>query len=103
MSKIVIDLAKLPEAFAPNPQLSSCKYTTPCIIGSLMTPEEREHLANTGHDGHSVDYLMRDGYLDFADRDMRVDAINLQRLWDARSGGFASYLAAVREKWTTPS
>jgi hypothetical protein len=57
---INIDLNNLtPEIMARvKPNLGKCKYTAPCIIGALMTPDERKELEDLQLNGTGIGSLV---------------------------------------------
>lgn len=76
--KIKIDLRDLTQAHLDEcaPVLGQCYNTAPCIIGTLMTLEERQY-----RPCGSVLTLRSDGILEIPD-DQLKDAVDLQRAFD---------------------
>lgn len=66
----------------------SCDYADPCIIGTLMTPEEREMWDDT------IESLLEQGHVEMPE-DQHKDAALLQKYFDGRnqfSGNRTRYL-----------
>lgn len=76
--KIKIDLRDLTQAHldACAPVLGQCFNTAPCIIGTLMTPDERSY-----RPCGSVLTLRSDGILEIPDEQVE-DAMDMQRAFD---------------------
>lgn len=75
--------AHLDEAF---PHMGACRYTSPCIIGTLMTPEERTKVSDVA----SICHLTK------VEVDDLAYAIRLQDAFD--NGEAAPFLQIVRER-----
>lgn len=81
-----LDDAKLAEAM---PHMSQCKYSAPCIIGTLFTPDQRHHFdilnVNTGEldevDTANLGSLLNKGYVTMP-ADQVTYAKDLQRAFD---------------------
>lgn len=86
-TSITLDLNDLTQANVDEamPHMGACSYSSPCIIGSLMTPEQRETLAATaGYDTTDINALVEEGVIAFADPDQLIHAMALQELFDAK-------------------
>lgn len=72
------------------PTMGCCRYDAPCIIGTLMTPEERACVA---HQGQGVLGLVYDGAATLPE-EQYDEADRLQMVFD--SGNRAKFLALPR-------
>ena len=94
---ITIDLTKdltidrIKEAL---PHMKACKYSAPCIIGSMIPVELRAALDDTNNkeDSPNVGSLLLHDVLVFAHPNQAFDAASLQRTFDA--GRRAEFLEA---------
>jgi hypothetical protein len=94
--KIKIDLKNLPKD-PPPLELGACLYSAPCIIGSLMTEEERQLLKQRSLDGTGVEFLV-DSLLDLP-VDQYELATRLQSSFDNdEPEAYANTYRAVYEK-----
>ena len=81
---IGIDLNNLTQAHLDEakPHMGKCRYSSPCIIGALLTPSHRDYLDSDGDD-QSVGVLQYKGFVRVPD-DQLLDAIHLQTAFDDR-------------------
>ena len=83
-----------------RPHMGKCRYATPCIIGTLIPPEERLFFDN--FDDTSIDHLVRAGRVQFPPGQMPL-AVKLQLAFDdPEYGEFDKTLAEVRAKLGRP-
>lgn len=99
-----LDDAKLAEAM---PNMSECKYSAPCIIGTLFTPEQRKHFdalnVNTGEldnvDTANLHSLIVNGYVTIP-HDQRDYAVSLQLAFDGEDiSSIEEIYTQIREKF----
>lgn len=101
---ISLDLKNLP-AIPPDLTLGACKYNAPCIIGSLMTVEERQKLVDENHNISRIMTLVEDGVIYFP-RGQANLAYKLQRAFDDGDtnplGYQKTYIEVLTELETLP-
>lgn len=100
MTPIKIDLrtalASIPDDITPS---AHCTYTAPCIIGRMMTPEERRRVATTLGDGASIHRVIANGLVEVP-VDQTGDIEELQRLNDCQChDGLTEAVARLKEKY----
>lgn len=81
---IHLDLRDLTDAHLAEalPHIAACRYSAPCIIGSLLTPEQRTLLDNvTPHNIDNVDSLVAKGFITFPEGQLEL-ATSLQDFFD---------------------
>ena len=93
---ITLDLRNLTEEMIDEatPFMGACSYRAPCIIGTLMTPEERQ--STTG----SIHTLMCNKEVEFPNRGQAAIAERLQFAFDMADYGpeqLADYNAVLDE------
>lgn len=80
---IKIDLRNnVPQGLVAAPEARDCAYTTPCAVGALMTPEERQKLADDKKDSTAIGVLLASGEVS-APVDQHEDLRLLQNAYDA--------------------
>ena len=86
-----------------NPS-APCRYTSPCIIGTLMSEEERQGIKEQSLDGCAIEELT-DPYNDtgamitWPTAEQRKDAVCLQRAFDfGRNWGKDAHVTYERTK-----
>ena len=84
---------------ASQENLDACLYSNPCIIGSLMSPEDREVAENSFWDGDDLYACYDEGVIYFPD-DQIDDAAHLQGLFDL---GETDALMREAFRWITES
>ena len=93
------------EAAAPG---TPCKYTMPCVIGMMMTPEQRETLRAAQLDEGSIPYLMGDKAQHLGEPPIKVEVPDdqhaeferLQELFDARqTAALRALVSQLKEKY----
>lgn len=74
-----------------------CYYTAPCIIGSVMSVEDRQALADDGNDNKPIGHLITDGRVKLpADGSLDVEwLILLQQIHDTAGSGCIEKLRAI--------
>ena len=99
------DLAKVtPETLGP---LGSCRYTAPCAIGAMLTPEQRRDVAAyDGGDGDTTffDTLVRKDIFTVPAYQL-ADFVSLQNTFDRAKGDesrgrFFTTLTELKEKYS---
>jgi hypothetical protein len=85
---IKIDISKLTmkhfEEATKNSAGSRGLYSSPCILGTLMTPEERDYLKTNGFDSCGIRILIANGIVEVSS-DQEDDIFPLQKLFDNNS------------------
>lgn len=100
---IHLDLTRdLPRALAMRDQLiknlGDCRYSAPCVIGAMMTEEEREELPED-YDGALIWLLANNGYVGIP-CDQRIDFRDLQYAFDKGDPDyFTSKLDSLASKY----
>lgn len=80
--------------------LGQCRYSGPCAIGAMMTPNERAALQASGRDGQLLRQLAAEGLVSFPDPDQLTDAAMLQSAFDGGSRAlFERELGRLQEKY----
>lgn len=95
---IKIDLSCLTQAMIDEamPNQGVCSYSSPCIIGALMKPEDRSSLRDQGVDGTGIKYLESDGLVEFTDPDQKKTAMLIQEAFDGASNGMIDSFSPKR-------
>jgi len=96
-----IDLNNLTQAHVDEaaPHIGKCTYSAPCIIGALMTPEEREAADEPlrgGHDPSAIRMLVADCRVRLADPDQLQKLSDLQYAFDTSNTTALTRLLAKR-------
>jgi hypothetical protein len=93
---IHLDLNNLTQAHIEEarPHKGKCSYNSPCIIGALMTPEQREYLEKKGLDRESITSLVESGIATFANCRQAVRARAVQYAFDCEDS--ATINAAIK-------
>jgi hypothetical protein len=95
-------LQMIPDDVEASADGQTCKYTTPCVVGLMMTPDQRTALAAAGGDTKSIAHLMR------GDACLRVEVPteqqdDMERLQDLYDDGCTDILrglvATLKEKY----
>lgn len=63
--------------------IGSCRYSGPCVIGSMMTVKERKFLKDTRRDTSSIMRLIEEGVVS-APEDQRLVLRSLQHAFDGQ-------------------
>ena len=88
---ILIDLRKLTQAHFDEaaPHAGACLYSAPCIIGTLLTPEQRAQLdayvspgSEGGASSGAIDLLVTEGLIQFPDPLQQRAAFEMQSRFD---------------------
>lgn len=61
---------------------SSCRYSAPCIIGSLLTSAERDSIRDTENDKTQVNVVVHRGVFEFPDHKQASLAFRIQSAFD---------------------
>ena len=102
MTPIQIDLRNLTQAHvdAAMPHMGACSYTSPCIIGTLMTEEQRSEVEKFSdkewNQSGSVDNLVCYDLLQFASVEQHYAAQSLQ---DAFDRGQRDHFLRLAKPW----
>lgn len=84
---IKLDLRNLTQAHIEEarPNEGRCSYSSPCIIGALMTPEERASLATSDFDLEDITHLVANGIMTFTTPEQAEQARTIQFAFDCLS------------------
>src|SRR3546814_13080381 len=105
---IAINLDDLTQAHIDQaaPHIRQCTYSSPCIIGALMTPEQREvadkHIGlDASGTSTEISTLVNEGHVVLVDPDQLTEVQEIQSAFDAGRVGQLTKLLEVRGlKWT---
>ena len=107
---IMLDLRNLTDEKVAEamPHLGECFYSSPCIIGTLLSPEDRVRFDNCNgelgdgmEDQPMIGKLMKMGFVKFPDGRQALLARNLQASFDRKKSSpqaFMNVLVGIREE-----
>lgn len=93
------DLAKL--TLDTIGEMGACHYTAPCAVGTMMTPDQRQALADESDnfDSCRIRELIDSGYVTVPDDEQSHDIQRLQDRFDRSAPDFWSLVEQLREKY----
>lgn len=76
-------------------QIGTCVYGAPCIIGTLMTPDQQDEIPTLNLDDESIDYLVKEGVVVMPESQI-AEAKALQDAFDQNNADALKELLAKR-------
>jgi hypothetical protein len=83
---IKLDLNNLTDEMVNEalPHRGNCLYSDPCIIGAMMTPEQRKQIDDDHVGGGNIANVCANGLVEFPNEHQLGLAVELQRAFDSR-------------------
>jgi len=91
------DLARVTYDVLAQPGYGNCTYSSPCAVGAMMTPEQRQALIEINADTDRIAALIDSGRITVPE-DQAADFVRLQLAFD-RNRGFDAQLTYLKGKY----